>query len=224
MPTPYANLAIVPDPEDRVDSVVRSDSMEASVVDISSSLSPAEPRWRPSLVLLIAVALLGVLLWNSHSSLEAKIEADKVALESLNRQLVDSRAEVNDLRAVLKQQTREVDVMKLGEVYRTPGVIALDRSGAQLLGRGFAVTALALEPVLDGHLLEGRLINLQAVKHQDLVFSVTVGDSTAEFSIPELEPGENAPFALYFAQMGADSPRLARFDYRESTIWHRAGD
>lgn len=172
----------------------------------------------------LALLLVGGLLWSSHSSLTAKIQDNRPALATLEAKLEATEAEVETLRSTLGEQIRDVNALELGEVYRTPGIVDLGRGGAQLAGHGFAVTGLTLEPISSGFLLEGRLINLQAVKHQELMFSVTVGHLAAEFTVAEVEPGESAPFSIFFDDVGMASPRFGRFDYRESTIWHRAGD
>lgn len=163
-------------------------------------------------------------LWSSQSSLRATVKDSQPALETLRQQLAATEAEVEALRSTVGTQSQDVMAMKLGEVYRTPGVVDLGRSGAQLVGHGFAVTGLTLEPISGGHLLEGRLINLQAVRHQELVFGVRIGDRETEFSLADLEPGQSLPFFLYFGEATLESPRFARFDYRESIIWHRASD
>lgn len=172
----------------------------------------------------LAFLLVGGLLWSSHSSLTAKIQDNRPTLETLEAKLAATEAEVEALRSTLGEQTHDVNALKLGEVYRTPGIVDLGRGGAQLAGHGFAVTALVVQEISGGYLLEGRLINLQAVKHQDLVFSVALGQVAAEFTLAGIEPGQSAPFSIFFDDVGMEAPRFARFDYLESTIWHRASD
>lgn len=183
-----------------------------------------EPRPRAGLFPFLSFLLIAGLLWSSHSSLTAKIQDSQPTLETLRRELAATEAELEALRSTVGEQTHDVMAIKLGEVYKTPGMVDLGRSGAQLVGHGFAVTDLVLEPIAEGHLLEGRLINLQAVKHQDLVFVAAVGHRETEFTLAELEPGQSAPFSLFFSDVGMELPRFARFDYRESTIFHHASD
>ncbi|MDX1645380.1 MAG: hypothetical protein R3244_13580 [Thermoanaerobaculia bacterium] len=187
-------------------------------------MSPHDDRPRIGFLPFLAFLFVSGFLWTSQTSLRATVQDNQPELEALRQQLAATEAEVEALRSSVGAQSQDVMAMKLGEVYRTPGVVDLGGTGAQILGHGFAVTGLALEPIAGGHLLEGRLINLQAVRHQELVFGVALGHQKTEFTLADLEPGQSLPFSLFFDDTEMAMPRFARFDYRESIIWHRASE
>lgn len=189
--------------------------------------TPPEPqvvgRARSSRLALGANLLTLAVLWASHASLADRIEENPASMHDMQERMQAAESEVRGVRSTIDQHWREMNELRLGEVYRTVGVIDLGRTSAQYVGRGFGVTRLTLEPLSTGVLIEGLMINMQSVKHSSPSYRITVGDQTEEFELGEIEAGQSSAFSVYIPDVGSEPNRYARIDFLESTVWYREG-
>lgn len=175
---------------------------------------------------MVVLANLIVLLvvWTSHSSLTSELErnAPGPGLATMQGRLEAAEAQMRRIESAVGEQGKDMRAIKLGEVYKAPGVVDLAVASAQVVGKGFAVTKLQLEPLSNGYFLRGRLINLQSVEHQNAIFRITVGQESKNFEIASMGASESHSFSVFLADPGSMPPRYARIDYRESVILYRS--
>lgn len=196
----------------------------------TGAMTVIDPAWKPhdshssslGRMALLGFVILLTVLWVSHSALSARIPIETTDGDVLDGRLEAVQSQMEQIRSVVGEHSKELMTIKLGEVGRTPGIVALDNPAAQILGQGFAVTRIETEPLGQGLFVRGRIINLQAVTHQDLVFRMTAGQESVEFEVDQIDAGESRPFSTFLPSLSFGDTRYVRIDYRESTIWHRA--
>lgn len=103
-------------------------------------------------------------------------------------------------------------------VLRLPGsIVDLTSSSIQRIDNAFLVSDLSMEKHLSGLKVSGRVINVQAVRHTNAQFTLSIDKQKKDFEINMISPGNSTVFSVYIPDI-PENTKLATIEYKQSII------
>jgi hypothetical protein len=94
----------------------------------------------------------------------------------------------------------------------------LTRGGWQPIGKGFYLVDVSAVPVAAGLRIRGKIINVTAVVHENLVFGVRIKKSAATINIPRAAPAVAIPFEVTLTGVPPAEGKKAFIELQSSNI------
>jgi len=166
------------------------------------------------LILLVVFAvLLQIRLIHRFNNLELRFESIQNKSDSLALKVssmdgiiatLESRSELNELMDDLERDLK--------------GSVDLSTQDIQDIGHGFKVVGLSVTEHLTGVKVKGRIINATSLAHESLIFKITIGAQTKEFSISRISSGHSTGFNVYLPNVPTDRTSYGKIEYVRSFL------
>ena len=119
----------------------------------------------------------------------------------------------------LKNQLSDFQLKFLIEKLKnTKGLVDLTSSSIQEIGDGFMVVDLDLKQHLTGIKVFERIINYTALNHQNVNFSIKIGEQEKSFFINRISSGNSTRFSVYIPDVPVEKTNWATIKYHKSTV------
>ena len=136
---------------------------------------------------------------------------DRAEIAALRKEVADFDPRFTRFKAAVGDLSKGFTSLVMEE-------IDLTRAGWQPIGKGFYLVDVGVAPQDKGIRVRGKIINVTAVVHENLVFKVRVQKSAAIVSLARAVPGAALPFEVTLPDVSASEARRAFIELESSTI------
>lgn len=165
-----------------------------------------------SLAALLGTTFLLFQHFTEEGGQAESINALTIAVEELRGRNSQLASELDSLQVT----TQELQLDYLYKKFRHN--IDFATPDVQEINKGFMIARASQEEHLTGIKFEGRIINSQSVAHESLTFLLTVNDTSKEFNISRISPGNSTSFSVYMPNLNAENARYAKVEYMSSSV------
>jgi hypothetical protein len=136
---------------------------------------------------------------------------DRAAIDALRKEVADFDPRFARFKVAVGDLSKGFTGLILEEV-------DLSRAGWQPIGKGFYLVDVATVPQERGVRVRGKIINVTAVVHENLVFKLRIQKGTATINLARAVPGVALPFEVTLGDVPAAEAKKAVIELESSTI------